>query len=91
MIAFHLDESVKNAIAIALRQRGIDVTTTLDADLLGASDEEQLRYAYGNKRVIVAHDNDFARDSLHDTDATVAEKQQVGGPPDLPGAIAFAE
>ena len=61
MIAFHLDESTKNAIAIALRQRGIDVTTTQDANLLSASDIEQLRYAYENNRVLVTHDNDFLR------------------------------
>ncbi len=48
-------------MAIALRQRGINITTTQDANLLGASDIEQLRYAYENKRVLVTHDNDFLR------------------------------
>jgi hypothetical protein len=61
MIAFHLDESTKNAIAITLRQRGIDITTTHDAKLLGASDEIQLRYACENNRILVTHDNDFLR------------------------------
>lgn len=61
MIAFHFDESTKNAVVNALRQRGIDVTTSKDAGLLSASDEEQLRYAYENNRVLVTHDNDFLR------------------------------
>jgi hypothetical protein len=52
MIAFYLDESTKNAIAIALGQRGINITTTSDAKLLGASDEAQLYYAFKNKRML---------------------------------------
>lgn len=66
MIAFHLDENTKNAIAIALRKHGIDVTTTSDSTMLGASDEAQLRYAYEHQRVLVTHDDDFLR--LHHLD-----------------------
>ena len=58
-IRFHLDESVPNAIANGLRLRTIDVTTTKDAHLLEASDEEQLAYARANCRVIVSFDDDF--------------------------------
>jgi hypothetical protein len=39
-IRFHCDEQVERAIAEALRRRGIDVTTTPEAGLLGAADEE---------------------------------------------------
>lgn len=49
------------AVAAGLRQRGVDVTTTSDASLTGASDEEQLAYALREGRVIVTHDRDFAR------------------------------
>jgi hypothetical protein len=35
-IRFHLDEHVDHAVADGLRRRGIAVTTTADADLLGA-------------------------------------------------------
>lgn len=34
-IQFHLDEHMSKAIAIGLRRRGIDVTTTPEAGLLG--------------------------------------------------------
>ena len=44
-IKFHLDENVSNAIANGLRMRGIDVTTSPEAGLIGASDEQQLAFA----------------------------------------------
>ena len=44
-VRFHLDEHVGNAIAAGLRRRGIDVTTTHDAGLGGATDPAQLAYA----------------------------------------------
>ncbi len=59
MIRFHLDESVRTAIAVGLRSHGIDVTTTAEADLIGASDDGQIAYALGEARVIVTHDHDF--------------------------------
>lgn len=43
-IRFHLDENVDAAIADGLRRRGIDVTTTAQADLLSASDEEHVEF-----------------------------------------------
>jgi hypothetical protein len=44
-IKFHLDENVSNAVAEGLRRRGIDVTTTPEQDLIGASDLEQIAFA----------------------------------------------
>jgi hypothetical protein len=32
-IRYHLDEHIATAVAVGLRSRGIDVTTTLDAQL----------------------------------------------------------
>lgn len=58
-IRFHLDENANLAIASGLRQRGIDVTTTKDAGLIGASDAEQLDYARREGRVIFSQDADF--------------------------------
>lgn len=60
-IRFHLDENVDHAVAHGLRLRAVDVTTTTDADLLGASDEEQLAFATGEERAIVTHDPDLLR------------------------------
>lgn len=56
---FHLDENVDHAIADGLRRRGIDVTTTTDVGLLGATDPEQLAYALAEGRVILTQDRDM--------------------------------
>ena len=60
-IKFHLDESVANAVANGLEHRGVDVTTSKVAELIGASDLEQLEYARMQGRVLVTHDDDFLR------------------------------
>jgi hypothetical protein len=49
VIRFHLDEHVDHAIARGLRNRGIDVTTATDANLLGASDEAHFEIASREK------------------------------------------
>ena len=63
-IQFHLDEQVSNAIAEGLRRRGINVTTTPESKMKGASDEEQLAFSRENNRVIFTQDDDFLK--LHD-------------------------
>lgn len=60
-IRFHLDENCDARIAAGLRLHGVDLTTTPEAGLLRASDEEQLRFASSQDRVIVTHDTDFLR------------------------------
>jgi hypothetical protein len=42
-------------------RRSIDVTTTAEAGLLHASDEEHAAYALGQARVIFTQDQDFLR------------------------------
>ena len=58
-IRYHLDEHMGPAVAQGLRQRGVDVTTTVDAGLVGASDEEQLAFAVANGRTFVTRDHHF--------------------------------
>jgi len=58
-LRFHLDEHVPNAIASALRRRGMDVTTTVEAELRGRTDAEQVGYALRTSRVIYTQDSDF--------------------------------
>ncbi|HEY6390593.1 MAG TPA: DUF5615 family PIN-like protein [Bryobacteraceae bacterium] len=60
-IRFHLDEHISTGVAAGLRRRGIDVTTTADAGLLGADDAVQLAFAVSHGRVMVSHDTDFLR------------------------------
>ena len=59
MIRFHLDESVRTAIAVGLRGHGVDVTTTAEAGLSAVPDEQQIAHALAERRVIVTHDHDF--------------------------------
>lgn len=60
-IKFHLDENVSNAVAEGLRRRGVNVTTTPEQNLIGASDKEQLAFAREQQRVIFTQDDDFLK------------------------------
>ncbi len=60
-IRFHLDEHVDHDVARGLRQRGIDVTTAVDVDLLGAKDEQHVAFALASQRVIFTNDADYLR------------------------------
>lgn len=58
---FHLDEHIGPAVAHGLRLRGIDVTTTVDANLLHAPDDFHLAFARRSGRVVFTNDSDFLR------------------------------
>ena len=58
-IRFHLDENCAGAIAVGLRRLGIDVTTTPEVGLLGASDPDHVTFAQASGRVIFTQDGDF--------------------------------
>jgi hypothetical protein len=60
-IRFHLDENCSRAIAEGLRRRGVDVTTTPQVGLLGATDREQAARALAEGRVVFTQDQDFLR------------------------------
>lgn len=58
----YLDESVSVALAVVLRQHGVDCLTARDAGNLGADDESQLLFAAQQNRAILTHDTrDFLR------------------------------
>jgi len=61
ILRFHLDEHVDAAVADGLRRRGIDVTTTSGACLLGATDDAHVAFANEQGRVIFTNDDDFLR------------------------------
>ena len=61
VIRFHLDQQVANAVAVGLRLRGIDVTTTHEAGLQDAEDVAHIAYALAEGRVIFTQDDDFLR------------------------------
>ena len=58
-IRFHLDENCPRALAVGLRRRGIDVTSTPEAGLLEATDELQTAHAHSAGRIIFTQDEDF--------------------------------
>ena len=62
-ISLFLDEdSMDKALVLALRARGIDVVTALDADMIAKSDEQQLDYATRENRVLCSFNvSDFFR------------------------------
>ncbi len=69
-IRFHLDEHIPSAVAAGLRRRNIDVTTSVEAGLVGADDPAQLAFATTSGRVLVTYDDDFLR--LHNEGAAHA-------------------
>jgi uncharacterized protein with PIN domain len=52
---------VAQAVVRGLRQRGVDVLTTAEAELLGASDEQQMDFARTHNRVLFTRDRHFLR------------------------------
>jgi predicted nuclease of predicted toxin-antitoxin system len=61
-IKLYLDEDVDPLLASVLRERGIDCLSTRDAENLGHSDIQQLRFATAHGRVILTFNvKDFLR------------------------------
>ena len=60
-IKFYTDEHVPTAVVAGLRRRGVDVLTTPEAGMLGASDEAQLALATAPTRVLFTQDDDFLK------------------------------
>jgi len=60
-IRFYLDEHLGRSVVDSLKRRGIDVLTTVDAEMRGASDEHQLAFASSKDRVLVTKDDDLLK------------------------------
>ncbi len=56
---FLSDENIASSVVHALRKEGFDVLDIKEASLQGTSDNEILRIAEKEKRVILTHDKDF--------------------------------
>ena len=53
MIRLYLDEdSMSQALVSALRARGVDVSTALEADLIARSDQDHLEFATSQSRAL---------------------------------------
>jgi len=53
--SLYFDEDVSAKVIASLKNRGFDVSSAQDAGLLGKTDEEQLRKAILDGRVLVTH------------------------------------
>ncbi|MDY0170861.1 MAG: DUF5615 family PIN-like protein [Thermoguttaceae bacterium] len=62
-IGLYFDEdTVRHALVAALLQRGVDVRTALDADMIQATDDQQLAFAADEGRTIYTFNmQDFCR------------------------------
>lgn len=60
-VRYYTDEHVARAVVRGLRERGVDIVTTPEAGLLGASDEKPLEYASSEGRVLFTQDEDFLK------------------------------
>ena len=58
-IKFFFDEHVPKMAAKALRKLGADVRTVVQAQRVSFPDDEQLRFATSEDRVVVTHDEDY--------------------------------
>jgi hypothetical protein len=63
MLLWHLDENIDPAVALGLRRRGMDVTTTPPDVPKATPDAGQLEFCRRTRRVLVTHDPDFV--ALH--------------------------
>jgi len=68
MIQFHLDEHLSPLIAHALRRKGVNISTSQEASLLGHTDKDQFAFALAEKRVLITSDDDFLRQQFRDTE-----------------------
>jgi uncharacterized protein with PIN domain len=84
-IRLHLDEDAEaHALVRALRGRGVDVTTTSEADLMEASDEAQLLRATREGRALLTYNaadfcrlhKQFIQEDRHHAGIIIAEQQR---------------
>jgi len=59
MLYFHMDENVEMALAWAMRNRGLNVTTTPPDLPKKTADLRQIEFALSQSRVIITHDTDM--------------------------------
>ena len=85
-LRFYLDEDAEaHALVRALRDRGVDVTTTSESGLNEADDEAQLTQATQENRVLLTYNaadfcrlhTDIVRAGRHHSGMIVAEQQRL--------------
>ncbi|MBI5398360.1 DUF5615 family PIN-like protein [Candidatus Woesearchaeota archaeon] len=59
MIKFLADENIATSVVRALRNTGLDVKDVKESRLQGTADQDLLRLAFTESRVVITHDKDF--------------------------------
>ncbi len=85
-IKLYLDEDVPLSFAQALKNRGVDVTTTQQSRNRRSSDREQLVFATAEKRVIFTHNkrdfillhNDYLKSGREHAGIIVTDQLPIG-------------
>src|SRR3989338_5162939 len=60
MIKFLSDENIAPTLIKAIRKKGFNVKDIKEENMFGASDDEILKMANKEGRVVISHDKDFA-------------------------------
>ncbi len=63
-IQFYFDQHIPSAVAVGVRQHGVDVVTAQEVGRCGLLDPDQLAFAAAEERVVVTFDSDYI--VLHD-------------------------
>ncbi len=58
-LKFYTDTHIAKAVAVQLRERGVDIVRCEEVGLAAASDRAHLEYATDESRVIITNDDDF--------------------------------
>lgn len=74
-LKFYTDTHIAKAIALQLRERGVDVVRCEEVGLAAASDQDHLEYATREHRMVITNDDDFL--ALHK--AWQVQGRQHGG------------
>jgi hypothetical protein len=57
-VKLYLDEDISPKVSVILRKKGVDAVSAHEADMLQASDEEQLAFAASEGRAMVTRNRD---------------------------------
>lgn len=60
-IKFYTDTHIAKAVAVQLRQKGVDIVRCEEIGMAEASDTQLLEYATREQRTMISEDSDFAK------------------------------
>jgi len=60
MIKFISDENIAPTLVKAIRKKGFDIKDIKEEKMFGIGDDEVLKFANKENRIVISHDKDFA-------------------------------